>query len=353
MCGIAGVRRFGDDPITGEEIVTLLASIEHRGYHATGIAIENPKEPIHVFKKPVPAWNFILSDEFKAFLEAHLHADTQIVLLHTRWATLGNPEENENNHPMFDGETAVTHNGHISNHTFLFNGSPYKRSCETDSDIIRAIVSHHGIGDKGIRELNKMAGSAAIACVSTKWPGQLLLARSGNPLIVGFTPTGDKMYWASEADAIMRATKPYKEVRGAWVQAIHSNVSLTNMPDNTAWFFSERGKESHHEFRVNAGVFRGSDYSTGHQTYNSRMRGFKKDKRRKDAAQERESKVRDGDKQHLKEVAIEGVVYDKRLKGAKILCPHCKIKITNKKGVPWHQAVCPGCHTVIGASIPA
>ena len=61
MCGIAGIRKFGGTPITGEEIVLLLCSIEHRGQHATGIALENP-DGIHVFKAPEPAWKFTKSE---------------------------------------------------------------------------------------------------------------------------------------------------------------------------------------------------------------------------------------------------------------------------------------------------
>src|SRR5690242_5627757 len=120
MCGIAGIRRFGKTPIAGEEIVLLLCALEHRGQHATGMALVDPNG-IKILKAPLPAWKFTKSEEFKKFIDETLNEQTYIALLHTRWATTSNPEFNQNNHPMWDGDCALVHNGSLNNGTYIVN----------------------------------------------------------------------------------------------------------------------------------------------------------------------------------------------------------------------------------------
>jgi glucosamine 6-phosphate synthetase-like amidotransferase/phosphosugar isomerase protein len=338
MCGIAGVRKFGETPITGEELIMLLCHLEHRGPHATGIALSNGREVV-VHKAPQPAWQYTKSKEFVGFLEANLTEDTQIALLHTRAATKGNPQINVNNHPMFDGETAIVHNGMINNETFLFGQGKYKRSCETDSDIVRAIVHEYGINQKGVRELNKMSGSAAIACVDQREPGKLLLARSGSPLVYGFTPDGDKLYWASEGHAIMRATRPFYEVRGVWVQDTASGVSIASMPDNTAWVFDDAQRTFHQEFKT-CFSYKTPDYSKLRETYSGKARGWKK-------ALKAEQKAQLRAEQEKKNIipAIGRTFGD--LKDAVIQC-ECGTGVINTKGRPWESLVCPKCNKALG-----
>jgi glutamine phosphoribosylpyrophosphate amidotransferase len=327
MCGIAGVRRFGNVAITAEEIIILLCAIEHRGNHATGIAIVN-EQGLFVHKAATPAWSYTKSEEFRDFLSEHLTDGTQTVLLHTRFATIGDPLDNNNNHPMFDGATAIVHNGSISNSNWLFDSDKdYKRSCNTDSDIVRAIVAKHGFTEKGCRELNKMSGSAAIACVSTEEPGKLLLARSGNPIVYGFSPDGEKLYWASEAQAITKASKPFKQVRGVWVQDAKSNVALGTMPDNTAWIFGPDQIEMHHKFSV-CQFFRPADYSKGRETYHSKMSNWKKNSKKNKAR-----------------VAVPaGTEYLPELKDAVRACEQCNAMIRNIQGRKWTTIECPACH---------
>src|SRR5882762_8324531 len=128
MCGIAGIKRMGTDPITPEEIKILLCSLEHRGSHATGIAIETNGE-IAVLKKDVPAWSFTASEACATFLRDFLHDDTNTVLLHTRAATKGAPYKNDNNHPIFRDNVAIVHNGGIRNDDTLFKDMS-ERNCE-------------------------------------------------------------------------------------------------------------------------------------------------------------------------------------------------------------------------------
>lgn len=366
MCGIAGVRKFGNTPITGEELVLLLCAIEHRGLHATGIALVTDGT-VRVMKAAVPAWNFTKSDEFHDFLTENLTETTEIALLHTRWYTTGSPEDNRNNHPMFDGETAIVHNGMISNHHMLFNNGKYDRSCETDSDIIRAIISEHGMDHKGLRELNKMAGSAAIACVSSKYPGKLLLARSGSPLVFGWSDDGDKLYWASEAQAITKAVHPFHNVRGTWVQDTKAIISIGSMPDDTAWLFGPEEIEFHHRFST-CSYYRAPDYSKGRESYHTKSRNWKREMRNRTVPTHtyyqhspyrgpavetntlRAATTKEEPKAEAKEGNTKnphGQVHD-HLKGAICKCPGCGAPVSNPKGLAWRTLLCPECNSSIG-----
>src|SRR5439155_24523048 len=100
MCGLGGCRTMDGTPITKECLDTLLITNEHRGNDASGIALQKPDGEVFVLKKDLPAWKFCNSIEYETFLEKHLPT-AQTVLLHARAATIGNPRDEENNHPMW------------------------------------------------------------------------------------------------------------------------------------------------------------------------------------------------------------------------------------------------------------
>jgi asparagine synthetase B (glutamine-hydrolysing) len=305
--------------------------------HASGIALVDD-EGVYVHKAPIQAWKFLESDDCNEFLLEHLTDDTKIALLHTRWATQGNPEVNENNHPVFDGETAVVHNGMIQNDSWLFsqNKDMYERSCETDSDVIRAIVSAHGFHEKGLRELNKLSGSAAIACVSAKFPDELLLARSGSPLCYGFTEDNNKMYWASEVQAILKAgQQQYKEVRGTFVHPARVPMSVGSMPDNTAWLFNGEQMILHHEFKA-CSTYRAPDYSRGRVTYWQKRKEWKRQRKFIKQSEKNPQDVK------LAPITNFGVhVGGGVTPGTRIQCPGCKRWLKNLTGRPWKECICP------------
>lgn len=273
MCGIAGVRRYGENPINAEEIKVLLAELEHRGNHATGIALMVKKE-IKLIKAPKPAWAFIGDKQTEEFLDAFL-PDATMAILHTRFATVGNPEDNENNHPMYLGKSAVVHNGGISNHNFYFDSEKVPRSCATDSDVFRAILDKEGMNAKAIEKMNRLSGSAAIAAFSQEDPDLLLLARSGSPLIYGVAD--DKIWWASTTAAIQRAVRPWVFKHGLHARKSRSDIGYFCMPDNTAYILSSKGRDRKFEFKT-CTSYRAPIYNMP-ATYGSKMEEWKRDKK--------------------------------------------------------------------------
>lgn len=338
MCGIAGVRRFGTNPINQEEICTMLCALEHRGNHATGIALLNP-DGVHIIKNCTPAWSFVGEKETKEFLDRFLTPETSMALLHTRFATVGNPKDLVNNHPMWRGKTAVVHNGGISNHTSLFNEHKIERSCETDSDIIRGLCDAYGITPKGIAQLNKMSGSAAIAAFSTENPDHLLLARSGSPLIYGLVE--DKMWWASTLGAIQKAVRPWVQLHGLWGRKSKSDVAYFTMPDNTAYILSSNGVEYRTEFKV-CGNYVAPTYAGVKTSYHSRMASWTKEKEHED--------VKRISAPVVIRAALPASTHSIQFDGTnKIsLCPHCAAQNKVPMASLWSAWKCGGCDKNLG-----
>ena len=231
----------------------MLSGNEHRGIDATGIAFSYLDGHIEVYKKDIPAWKFVSTDEYYDTIKKHLTDDVWAVLLHTRAATTGNPRNNVNNHPMFSGVSAAIHNGMIANDGYLFDTLKLERKAETDSDIVRAIVDKHGINEKCVVELNRMAGSAAIAVVSSKFPRKMILARSGSPLTTA--SNADHFLFSSERNTLDRALKPWTKRWNMSFQMKRADAAFAPFPDNTAWILGPEGQEGHWEFKTLNGKY--------------------------------------------------------------------------------------------------
>ncbi len=141
MCGLAGVI-FGKKRRRAEEreylawlFTRLLVMSECRGPHATGVAWLNRDGEHRLFKRPVPAGQFVTD---KAFQEVLAGMDNRATLLvgHTRWRTRGDERINRNNHPIRAGDVIGTHNGTIYNADRLFRRLRLRRFAEVDSELL-------------------------------------------------------------------------------------------------------------------------------------------------------------------------------------------------------------------------
>jgi hypothetical protein len=204
MCGIAGIhfknpRNRGMTKAQLETYVNeLLRGIEARGKDATGIVAVNGRGPV-LQKADTAAWNF-------TNWRRKLPRGTRTVLCHTRWATQGKPEINDNNHPVVRGSTYVTHNGHIGNDDDLFAEYGFERIAQVDTEIIPALLDHYGL-DKAHLALQRLDGNAAIAAVDpVRFPNQVILAKGWTSPLIRFE-TPEFITWASEAWVIRAALK--------------------------------------------------------------------------------------------------------------------------------------------------
>lgn len=252
MCGIAGIKRYGQTPIAEYMVRLLLTGLEKRGNDASGIALMNSKGEVHTIKNDVPAWTFVRSRVYEDFMAENID-DTQQIIVHTRASTKGSPRIAKNNHPLFAGKAAIVHNGKLENDNELFRRFDLKREAETDSDVIRAIVDKYGITKKGVDVLGNVRGSAAIAAMSPEHPGLLLVGRSGSPLTIG--STDDLFFFASVKDVIHRAMKPVLERFKIPFQVHTTNMGYGPYPDHTLWILGPNGKDFHGEFKAYIGTY--------------------------------------------------------------------------------------------------
>jgi asparagine synthetase B (glutamine-hydrolysing) len=251
MCGIGGFYRYGDTPIDIEEAKSLLVQLEKRGTHATGLAVMYDNGDTVVYKKPVPAWQLVSEDDFDKFAAEHWRPDARIVLLHTRWFTVGNPNNNENNHPIHDGKGAIVHNGAVSNHHNQYHTLDIKRGkAETDSDVYRAIVDKHGITPEAVRTFDRLWGASAIAAIHPEYPGKMIVGRSGKPLVFGWNPKTKMFAFASEKDILYMATKPVEAALGFFFGSNKTDYLFWTPPPDTAFIIGPGGKEWHGKMKT-------------------------------------------------------------------------------------------------------
>ncbi|NLG38193.1 MAG: glutamine--fructose-6-phosphate transaminase (isomerizing) [Clostridiales bacterium] len=201
MCGIIGY--IGDRdcvPI----LLDGLKKLEYRGYDSAGIAVMDGGT-IAVRKK-----NGRLSELEKYVVQYPINGSAGIG--HTRWATHGEPsDENAHPHTSMAGDIAVVHNGIIENHARLrawLTAQGVAFTSQTDTEVLAHLIHHHYEGDliKAVEKaLTRVEGSYALAVMSAREPGEIIVARKDSPLVVG---QGDgEQFIASDIPALLAHTR--------------------------------------------------------------------------------------------------------------------------------------------------
>jgi glucosamine--fructose-6-phosphate aminotransferase (isomerizing) len=201
MCGIAGYC-LADKDInrSGDAAFSMLLDIEHRGRHATGTAYITEDNRLRLHKKAIAASDYVNS------LGERLCDRAKTAILHTRWATQGDPKHRENNHPIHRGDIVLTHNGHINNDDSLFKRLNVPRRGQVDSEAVAALLAFTRDNYHPTEVLPAVRGTAALAWFTFKDGRDTLhLARvQSSPLIIAQTMSGSFLY-ASTHEAIMNA----------------------------------------------------------------------------------------------------------------------------------------------------
>ncbi len=207
MCGIVayvGLKECA--PI----LVEGLRRLEYRGYDSAGLAVHTGRsvEVVRAVGK--------LRNLDAALQKQPLQGSTGIG--HTRWATHGRPSE-ANAHPHVAGDVAVVHNGIVENHAALrreLEARGVRFSSDTDTEIVAHLVdieltascaAGHGPDlERAVRAaLEHVRGAYAIAVVSGRSPGRVVVAKQDSPLVLG---VGDgEMLAASDIPALLASTR--------------------------------------------------------------------------------------------------------------------------------------------------
>jgi glucosamine 6-phosphate synthetase-like amidotransferase/phosphosugar isomerase protein len=199
MCGIAGFSLKTDEDVNAQSLGSaLLSQIVTRGAHATGMAFvsgQPEKRAITNLKSNVNAFAFIKEYGHR------LPVDAKTAIFHTRFATLGSPLNNLNNHPIRVGDVVGVHNGHVSNHKEIFaNYTSLARKAEVDSEaIFSMLASYKASESKPTELLGLIQGGAAVAWLDVRTGADLHLARCcSSPLAVGQTIAGSFIFASTE-----------------------------------------------------------------------------------------------------------------------------------------------------------
>ena len=184
MCGIVGA--VAERPIT-EILIEGLKRLEYRGYDSAGVAVLDQQGNTTCVKREgkVEALAEAIKDQAPL-------GSTGIA--HTRWATHGVPSE-RNAHPHQSGNRfSVVHNGIIENHQELrdsLTAEGYVFNSDTDTEVIVHLIHKLSADHKDLRSTvfaatKQLIGAYGMVVVDSESSDELVVARSGSPLVVGY-----------------------------------------------------------------------------------------------------------------------------------------------------------------------
>lgn len=206
MCGIVG---FTGCHQAAPILLDGLSKLEYRGYDSAGIAVRDGEGETEVIKA---------KGRLKVLSEKTNGGESvpgTCGIGHTRWATHGEPSEN-NAHPhVSDDENVVAvHNGIIENYQELKDKllrKGYAFYSETDTEVAVKLVDYYYKKYEGtpVDAINhamvRIRGSYALAIMFKDYPEEIYVARKDSPMILGVSD--GESYVASDVPAILKYTR--------------------------------------------------------------------------------------------------------------------------------------------------
>lgn len=206
MCGIVG---FTGDRQAAPILLDGLAKLEYRGYDSAGLAVRDGDGKTEVVKAKGR-----LSVLAKKTNNGQSLAGT-CGIGHTRWATHGEPsEDNAHPHCSDDGTVVAVHNGIIENYQELKEKllrKGYQFYSSTDTEVAVKLIDYYykkylGTPVDAINHaIVRIRGSYALAVMFNAYPGEIYVARKDSPMILGVED--GESYLASDVPAILKYTR--------------------------------------------------------------------------------------------------------------------------------------------------
>ena len=206
MCGIVGYTGMHS---AAPVLLDGLSKLEYRGYDSAGIAVRDGEKQAEVIKA---------KGRLKKLIEKTNGGDSvpgTCGIGHTRWATHGEPSEN-NAHPHMsdDGNVVAVHNGIIENYQELKDKlirKGYTFYSETDTEVAVKLVDYYYKKYEGTpvdaltHAMVRIRGSYALAIMFKEYPEEIYVARKDSPMILGVE--NGESYIASDVPAILKYTR--------------------------------------------------------------------------------------------------------------------------------------------------
>ena len=206
MCGIVGYTGMHS---AAPVLLDGLSKLEYRGYDSAGIAVRDGENRSEVIKA---------KGRLKKLVEKTNGGNSvpgTCGIGHTRWATHGEPSEN-NAHPHMsdDGDVVAVHNGIIENYQELKDKlirKGYTFYSETDTEVAVKLVDYYYKKYEGTpvdaltHAMVRIRGSYALAIMFKEYPEEIYVARKDSPMILGVE--NGESYIASDVPAILKYTR--------------------------------------------------------------------------------------------------------------------------------------------------
>ena len=233
MCGIVG---FTGHHAAAPILLEGLSKLEYRGYDSAGLAVRDGTNPVRIVKA---------KGRLRALAEK---TDNGLALPgtsgigHTRWATHGEPSEN-NAHPHSsdDGNVVAVHNGIIENYQELRDKllrKGYNFYSATDTEVAVKLIDYyykkyaHTPVDAINHAMVRIRGSYALAVLFKDYPGEIYAARKDSPMIIGVSD--GESYLASDVPAILKYTRKVYYI---------GNMELARLTPEGATFYNLDGDQ--------------------------------------------------------------------------------------------------------------
>ena len=240
MCGIVG---FTGDHQAAPILLDGLSKLEYRGYDSAGIAVRDGGKETRVIKA---------KGRLKGLAEKTNNGESvpgTCGIGHTRWATHGEPSEN-NAHPHIsdDGNVVAVHNGIIENYQelkdkLIRNG--YEFYSSTDTEVAVKLVDYYYKKYEGTpvdainHSMVRIRGSYAMAIMFKDYPEEIYVARKDSPMILGVE--NGESYIASDVPAILKYTRNVYYI---------GNMEMARVRKGEITFYNLDGEEIEKEMKV-------------------------------------------------------------------------------------------------------
>ena len=203
MCGIFGYVGRSDD--AAGLVLRGLKTLEYRGYDSWGIAVARGGQMV------------VEKRTGKIGDAAPELPGSRVGIGHTRWATHGGVTQ-PNAHPHLDcaGRLALVHNGIVSNYRELRDAlarAGHQFCSQTDTEVVAHLVeeclTETPAGPEQLlmatmSAFRQLHGLNAVAVLDAR-TGQLAAAKSGSPLVLGWSEAGNML--ASDFSALLEHTR--------------------------------------------------------------------------------------------------------------------------------------------------
>ena len=240
MCGIVG---FTGNHQAAPILLDGLSKLEYRGYDSAGIAVRDGEGETTVIKA---------KGRLRGLAEKTNGGESvpgTCGIGHTRWATHGEPSEN-NAHPHVsdDGNIVAVHNGIIENYQELkdkLTRKGYTFYSETDTEVAVKLIDYYYKKYEGTpvdainHSMVRIRGSYALAIMFRDYPEEIYVARKDSPMILGVED--GEAYIASDVPAILKYTRNVYYI---------GNMEMARVRKGEITFYNLDGEEIEKKMKV-------------------------------------------------------------------------------------------------------